>query len=113
MVDDWDHIYLDQEEFRDGWLIKVTYCHNAYKEGDGRFSLDVFYLFTSYSNNETKGWVKDINGRFNEDGTIIFFDIDDNNQLNKGDIFLIMGNSESRIKPGDIFTVYLGSIELK
>ena len=101
IIDDWDHIGLNQEKIGDGWLIKVTASHKAGEEGDSGFSLDIYYYLT----NETIGHVKDINGKFNENGTIIFFDIDDNNLLNKGDVFFIRRNSDSHIKPGYRFSV--------
>lgn len=111
---DQDYIKMDQEKFEDGWLLKITESHKAYEEGDSGFSLEMKYYLTDYPpTNMTDGRIQDINGKFNDDGTIIFFDIDDNNLLNKGDIFIIMGNSVSQIKPGYEFSVWSGSIELR
>ncbi|UCF08748.1 MAG: hypothetical protein JSW28_03385 [Thermoplasmata archaeon] len=104
LEDDWDYVALEQEKIRDGWLIKITASHRAWEEGDSGFSLHVFYHLT----NETRGHIRDIDGRFNKNGTIIFFDIDDNNLLNKGDIFFIRGNSDSHIKPGYRFSLSVG-----
>jgi len=106
-VDDWDHLKLKQEKIEDGWLITITEAHKAWTERNSGFPLsEVSYLLT----NNSCGLIEEIDGKFNENGTIIFFDNNNDDLLNESDTFFIYEKSQALVKAGDYFIVTTGSI---
>ena len=114
IVDDWDRIKLKQEKIEQGWRIEVIEAHKAWTKINEGFNLsEVSYLLT----NSSAGLVKNIDGKFDDNGTIIFYDNNNDNLMNIGDTFIINNNSDNKVESGYHFIVLSsterGSIKLE
>lgn len=114
LVDDWDRIKLKQERIEDGWLITFKHVHKAWTERNSGFEItDVVYFL----DNSGAGQLQSIDGKFNGNGTVIFFDKNDNFKMDIEDVFLIYDNPRGDVRSGYTFGVMVNTacdtIELK
>ncbi len=104
-VDDWDYIKVEAERVEDGWIIHALTTHYAWDDEDLGFPFYEIGCFT-----DGTGWVRldQIDGKFDRNETLIYFDVDDNDHYNIGDVIFVYNPPDRASIEGSSFVINCG-----